>query len=118
MSGDLRHEVRALRAENAQLRAQLALVGVEPASTPRWAADLQPTQVALLGALLEVHPRWLDPYTLEEVTRPDHAAERSVNTVSVLVCRLRARFGEGCIETVKGSGYRLSDAFAARLREA
>ena len=38
-----------------------------------------------------------------------------MNTVAVMISRLRERFGEGCIETTKGTGYRLSDAFAAEL---
>ena len=79
---------------------------------------MAPAQSALLGALLNVHPRGLDAYTLEELTRTrDRDAERNVGTVPVLITRLRARFGADCIETARGYGYRLSDVFAARLRE-
>ena len=100
MSHDLRQEVRALRGQLAAAKAQLAMAGVDGFDMPRWAVEVAPVQAAILAALLKVHPRGLDAYTLEELSRTrDHAAERDVKIIHVQVCRIRSRFGADAVET-------------------
>lgn len=119
-AGDLRCENRQLHAEIARLRATLAGLGVDPGEiAPPWTSRLTPTQAAVVGVLLDRHPRSVDAYTLEELTRvSDHARERGVGVINVLVLQIRKRLdlGRDAIVAVRGRGFALSEAAAAALR--
>ena len=117
-AGDLRCEVRQLRAEIARLRTKLESLGVEPGErAPAWTSRLRPSQAAVVGVLLDSYPRIVDAYQLEELTRVgDHVRERDVRVVNVLVHQIRKHFGRDAVVTVRDRGYVLSAETAAQLR--
>ena len=114
---DLRFLNRALEAENAILRGALSAQGVElVAEPPTWAAGLRKQEAEMVGVLLRAHPLALDRYDIEaRLPGRDHAAERDVRLVDVLVCTVRRKLGAAAIQTVRGTGYRLADDTASCL---
>ena len=71
----------------------------------------------MVSVLLDRHPRSVDAYQLEELTRvTDHVRERDVAVVHVLVHQIRKRLGRDVIVSNRGRGLALSAAAAAVLR--
>lgn len=113
-------EIASLRTQVAALRAQLQTLGFEPIEVEHPdLARLTRQQAALVGALLAVHPRGMDWFDIDEaVPHHDHAKDRDLRWVAVQVSKIKTALEDKTIiENVWGRGYRLSDAFAARLNE-
>ena len=66
----------------------------------------------LLSLLMQRKGQVLSRTALAEHLYP-HDSERDSNTIEVFVGRLRRKLPEGCIETVRGLGYRLVEPGAA-----
>lgn len=74
-------------------------------------ADLTATELKLLTALIEAKGRTLGRETLMRMISPNEE-HTTMRTVDTHVRRVRQKLGdacEGCIETVRGFGYRFSD---------
>ena len=70
-------------------------------------------EASVLLALLSARPRTIDRYNLEAaIPARDHARDRNVRIVDVLVCRLRKKIGREVIETVPGRGWRIAPSWA------
>lgn len=99
-------------------RGQLAAEGVDGflAPTPLL-RDLTTQQRALIGILLRAYPTTLGEFAiLERLPCRDTALDRDVTIVRVLVCTTRKKLNGACIETVRGSGYRLGSDFRKVLK--
>lgn len=114
----LKAALRAERARTKMLRGRLLSMGVQTgAPTPRWAMGLTPQEAALMQHLLDRWPNVVPPWAIEEgLPKRDHVDERDEQVVRAYVMRIRRRpsIGPDAIETVRGHGYRCSDAFHAR----
>ena len=107
----------ALEAENAKLQAEVAMLRqrlamAEPDSLE---VDLMVQhkltrgEAALLTRLISARPRAVDRYTLEAaIPSRDHASDRNVKIVDVLLCKLRKKVGPHVIETLPGVGWRIA----------
>lgn len=119
-------QVAALEAELARKEAMIALLRLrlEPSDTELAEVDLMLRhrltrgEAAALMALLAARPRSLDRYHLDAaVPARDHARDRDVRIVDVLICRLRKKLGPGVIETTPGLGWRISPAWKGPVAE-
>lgn len=109
-------EIRRLQRENAALRAQLRAADIEPITCPSWAVGLTRQEAALIGALKACYPRVMDRLDIDEaLPHHDHAADRDLGLAGILIHRVRKKVGHDAIENIRGCGWRLSAAFAARL---
>lgn len=113
----LEQEIEDLEALVDLLKGALASQGMEKTPCPpRWATLFSPQQRAMLGALYEAYPQCLTREALLELLpSSDHALERSVNQVSVLLTRMKALLGEPAAERVRGAGFRLTSKMCAVL---
>jgi DNA-binding response OmpR family regulator len=109
-------QVAALEAELARKDALLAplRLRLEPSDAELAEVELMVRhrltrgESAVLTALLAARPRSLDRYSLDAaVPARDHARDRDVRIVDVLICRLRKKLGPGVIETTPGWGWRI-----------
>ncbi len=83
---------------------------------PTWVWSLSRQERELLQALVVAYPRALtDAYLDQVVVHHEHAAERGVNVIPVIVSRVRHKLPMGGIERVKHVGYRLSAEAAGFL---
>lgn len=118
----LEAELRAARQEIALLNSELAMIELRgPRSfDPRdphhypFADRLTATELRVIGGLLACYPRHADPYDLAAVMCGDHARDPTLSNLRVHLTKLRAKLAKDAIETVRGSGYRLSAAFYDR----
>ena len=114
----------ALEAENAKLQAEVAMLRqrlsmVEPDSLE---VDLMVQhkltrgEAALLTRLISARPRAVDRYTLEAaIPARDHASDRNVKIVDVLLCKLRKKVGPNVIETLPGVGWRIAPDWSGEV---
>lgn len=104
---EMRAKIEALEADNAVLRGALAASGEEwPHPPADWAMGLTRQEGELLGALIRVEGRMIDLYALLEIIpSPVDYDARDPRLITVLVSRIRAKFGEQIIRTHRGSGY-------------
>lgn len=83
-----------------------------PDELPAWAEGLTAQEAALLGVLASRPGRVFDKFTIDEaLPHQDHAAERQVKLVDVVVCKVRKKKGADWIETVWARGYRAGPGF-------
>ena len=68
--------------------------------------DLTAREFAILEILIRNAGRYVSRVRLEEGIY-SWGEEVESNTVEVYISRLRKRFGSGCIETMRGVGYRV-----------
>lgn len=118
----LSSQVAALEAENAALKARLAVlergVGPEDFTGVEWMLRhrLPRQQAEVLQALLAARGRPVGRWALAAaLTVRDHAADQSPKIVDVLLCKLRKRLGAGVIETVPGAGWRIDRKWTSRV---
>ena len=113
----LAQQVAAMEAENAHLRAEVKILQdrltmLEPdAEEVRLMVKHRLTrgEAALLTRLISAKPRAVDRYALEAaIPARDHAADRNVKIVDVLLCKLRKKLGRQVIETLPGIGWRIN----------
>lgn len=117
MVAGLRRELADAAAENAALKAQLALPECSPYMPPAWAAGLTVNETTLMAALVEAYPRVLSQVDLDAIIPAhDHAVERDLKCVDVLVCKVRKKMGRDVIENLWGRGYRCSETFHAEAK--
>lgn len=109
-------EERAARIK--VLEALLASEGVETVpEQASWAVGLTRQQCALMTALYAAYPRTASKWSLLDAMPPnDHAADRSIRQVAVIVSMARRALGKPAIECVHGQGYRLGPEMHAQMR--
>jgi len=110
-------QVAALEAEVARKDALIALLSLRLEAEGGEVAEVELMvrhrltrgEASLLLALLAARPRAIDRYNLEAaIPSRDHARDRDVRIVDVLLCRLRRKIGREVIETIPGRGWRIS----------
>lgn len=122
-------EQRALwEREIAELRATIdVLKGALAAESPAvaladgrpWMAGLTRQERALAGALLAVSPRVVQSWDLLDLLPGhDHAEDRVLSVVGVIVYRVRRKLGDGVICNSRGEGYFMPKAERDRLLSA
>ncbi len=106
----------ALEAENAKLQAEVAMLRQRLCMAEPDRAEvalmvqhkLTRGEAALLTTLMAARPRPVDRYSLEAaIPARDHASDRNIKIVDVLLCKLRKKLGPDVIETVSGLGWRI-----------
>ncbi len=106
----------ALEAENAKLQAEVAMLRQRLCMAEPDRAEvalmvqhkLTRGEAALLTTLMAARPRPVDRYSLEAaIPARDHAGDRNIKIVDVLLCKLRKKLGPDVIETVSGLGWRI-----------
>ncbi len=95
------------------LKGALAAAGMRAAPAhARWMSGLAPQERALLGVLYARYPRPAPrEVILEFLPGNDHARERQLQVVDVLVHKLRKKLGAEAVVTVRGEGFRLGGDF-------
>ena len=117
--------VRALQQENDRLREELEALRetsltAREVQTVRLMLQLkQPRiQATILGRLWR--GRSASVVTIAQLMSAlygDNPNGVDDKIVHVYVCKLRRQFGRDCIATVRGTGYKLAEEFAARLTD-
>ncbi len=96
--------------------ALFAAGGVGIPAPAGWMSGLTAQERALVGLLYACYPRALSTYDiLEGLPGRDHARERQVHLVSIVVCKVRRKLGADAIVTERGVGFRLSQRFFEAL---
>lgn len=92
------------------LKAYIAAHDLPPLeNVPVWSQGLPRQGRQLCAALLAVHPRCADKWSLlDSIPGNDHVADpdRSTNLIAVLIWGVRQVLGRDAILTEKGHGYR------------
>lgn len=100
------------------LKGALAMAGVEAA--PGYAhelTELTGQERALVGCLYARYPRPVSREAiLECVPGRDHARERTLQVVDVLIHKVRAKLGSAAIVTRRGQGFTLGETLQRRLQ--
>lgn len=114
---DLQARVRDVEAYCDLLKGALVDEGVEVPGFLGQLASLRPQHRALIGALYRAYPRHVDSWSLlDRIPGLDHAQERQVNLVRVLVHHARRVLGHDAVELVRGQGYRLGPRIFLELK--
>lgn len=114
---DLKARVRDVEAYCDLLKGALVDEGVEVPGFMGQLASLRPQHRALIGALYRAYPRHVDSWSLlDRIPGLDHAEERQVSLVRVLVHHARRALGHDAVELVRGQGYRLGPRLFLELR--
>ena len=108
---------RAVIQEQAELidvlKGALAAGGAQ--SVPHhseWMRGLTPQERALVGALYTAHPRILRREALIEcLPSRDHVVERQLQTVDIVIHKVRAKLGADTVITHRGLGFQLGEQF-------
>lgn len=105
----LRAEIRELEALVDMLKGALFAAGVEKVPERLiWAERLTPQHRALLGMLFQAWPNAVGSYDLlDGLPSRDHAHDRDVTLVHVIVSQVRAIFGHEAVVTHRAVGYSL-----------
>lgn len=102
------------------LKGALAAAGL--ATAPAyidWMSGLTPQERALLGVLYARYPRPVArEVALEFLPGHDHAKERQLQVIDVLVHKLRKKLGGEAVVTERGEGFRLGRDFYDHLPKA
>ena len=99
------------------LKGALAAAGVNavPAQA-RWMTGLSPQERALIGVLYARYPRPVPrEVILGLLPGNDHARERQLQVVDVLVHKVRKKLGADVVVTERGEGFRVGRAFYDQL---
>lgn len=106
----MEREIERLRATVEILQTRLEMQGEDVELIDLMVAHrLTRGEAAALQILAAHSPRPTDRYAIEAaVPARDHAHDRDVRIVDVLICRLRKKLGASVIETVQGAGWRIN----------
>ena len=99
------------------LKGALAAAGVNavPAHA-RWMTGLSPQERALVGVLYARYPRPVPrEVLLDLLPGNDHARERQLQVVDVVVHKVRKKLGADAVVTERGEGFRFGGAFYDKL---
>jgi len=98
------------------LKGALAASGLSAVPTHAgWMSGLSPQERALVGVLYARYPQPVRrEVALELLPGNDHARERQLQVVDVLVHKLRKKLGGEAVITERGAGFRLGSAFYER----
>lgn len=90
------------------LKGALSAAGMEAVPAyAGWMSGLSPQERALLGVLYAKYPRPVPrEVILEFLPGQDHARERQLQVVDVLVHKLRKKLGADAVVTERGAGFR------------
>jgi len=81
-----------------------------------WMAGLTKQEAALVGVLYAHFPRSVPRADIiEHLPGNDHARERQLQLVDIVVHKVRKKLGAQAIEAERGVGFRLGEAFHAEL---
>jgi len=112
-------ELRQADATIGVLKGALAADTVEAIAIPHWALSLSPQCRAMMGVLIAKYPNYLTSEQLaDRMPGRDHVNASNIGSVAFAVCKARKQLGPTAIVTLKGSGFRVGDAFMAALRVA
>jgi DNA-binding response OmpR family regulator len=99
------------------LKGALAAAGVS--SVPMagfWLGGLTPQERALLGVLYARYPQTVArEVILDFLPGQDHARERQLQMVDVLVHKVRKKFGADAVVTQRGHGFHMGEGFYEAL---
>ena len=96
-----------LKARISVLEARLLALGMETA-TGAWIVGFSPQERSMLEMLSSAYPRFISLYDLEErLSGRDHARDRDVRIVRVIISRIKSKLGKDVIVNEPGTGYRL-----------
>lgn len=111
----LERDLDVERMHRMVLEAQLSAQNLPPLPPPGpWAGLLRKQEAELLAMLIGCYPRPMSRYEIEDrLPGRDHAAERHLNLIAVLVSRIRKKLGRDAIVNVHGDGWRAGEAIAA-----
>ncbi len=112
----LEQRIAELEEEVSLLRRRLALEADEDAVfriAARW--SLTGTEAALVAILYHAAPRALSKGAICDVL-PSRKGREDDEVADVFVCKIRKKVGKGCIETVRGFGFRISAEFREAIR--
>jgi DNA-binding response OmpR family regulator len=99
------------------LKGALAAAGLGFAPTQAdWMSGLTKQEAALVGVLYAHYPRSVPRADIiEHLPGHDHARERQLQLVDIVVHKVRRKLGAQTIEAERGVGFRLSESFHAGL---
>lgn len=99
------------------LKGALAAAGLGFAPTQAdWMSGLTKQEAALVGVLYAHYPRSVPRADIiEHLPGHDHARERQLQLVDIVVHKVRRKLGALTIEAERGVGFRLGEAFHAGL---
>lgn len=95
------------------LKSALAATGMRSApSYDGWMSGLTRQERALMGVLFARYPHAMPRDTLLDfLPGQDHARERQLQVVDVIVHKVRKKLGVHAVETERGRGFRLGKSF-------
>ena len=95
------------------LKSALAAAGVSTIPThDAWMTGLTRQERALMGVLFARYPHAMPRDTLLDfLPGQDHARERQLQVVDVIVHKVRKKLGVHAVETERGHGFRLGKVF-------
>jgi DNA-binding response OmpR family regulator len=95
------------------LKSALAAAGVNTIPThDGWMTGLTRQERALMGVLFARYPHAMPRDTLLDfLPGQDHARERQLQVVDVIVHKVRKKLGVHAVETERGRGFRLGKVF-------
>lgn len=81
-----------------------------------WMRGLTPQERALVGALYSAYPKIMRREALIEcLPSRDHVLERQLQTVDIVVHKVRAKLGSETVTTHRGLGFQLGEQFYREL---
>lgn len=100
------------------LKGALAAAGVNWAPTyAAWMSALARQERALVGILFASYPRAMPREAiLGLLPAQDHARERQLQIVDILVHKVRKKLGKDTVVTERGEGFRLGEALHGQLQ--
>lgn len=105
--------IRQQEAIIAVLKGALAATGMAQApEVADWAAGLTKQEAALVGVLFARYPKAIPRADIiEHLPGHDHARERQLQLVDIVVHKVRKKLGADTIEAERGIGFRLGRRF-------
>jgi DNA-binding response OmpR family regulator len=96
------------------LKAALSLAGVVsvPSMDVPWLSGLTRQEASLVGVLYTAFPHATSRMDIiDHLPGNDHARERQLQLVDIVVHKIRKKLGQSAIEAERGVGFKMSESF-------
>lgn len=114
---ELTRKLEAMTEERDFYRRELGLQrDADKVASMMTAFRLTRLEARIIDSMMASAPRPMTKEALLNAAWGDRADDVEIKIVDVFICKIRAKMGRECIETIWGHGYRMGEPGLAKIR--